>query len=45
MMNSPAQGGRCQPKGQKVVRIVFSFDGGDHDAWRRRLGTARFSGW
>jgi hypothetical protein len=31
-----------QPCGRKVMRIVFSFAWGDHDAWRRRLDTARF---
>jgi len=28
-----------------IVRIVFSWSWGDHDAWRGRPGTARFSDW
>jgi hypothetical protein len=37
-------GGLCQQLKMVIVRIVFSSPLGDHDAWRGRPGTVRFSG-
>jgi hypothetical protein len=45
----PSDPGRVGGPGQQqqiiIGRIVFSCSRGDHDAWRGRPGTARFSRW